>query len=111
MSPKRRLLLAILIASGGVIALAWVGWQLSNSRSYQLFGELVTRVETPDSVVALTFDDGPGLIYTDSVLSILAAEDVRATFFVVGAALAQHAEVARRIVDAGHEIVNIPLAL
>ncbi|MCY1078608.1 hypothetical protein [Archangium lansingense] len=34
-------------------------WQLSRSWTYQLFGELYPRVETPEKVVALTFDDGP----------------------------------------------------
>ena len=37
------------------------------SRTHQLVGELITRVETSDSVVALTFDDGPVHAYTDYV--------------------------------------------
>src|SRR5687767_114462 len=34
-------------------------WQLSRARTFQLFGELVTHVETAEPAVALTFDDGP----------------------------------------------------
>jgi chitin deacetylase len=97
---------AILLACAGAVGLAWAGWRLSKSRTHQLFGDLVTRVETADSLVALTLDDGPNLEYTDSVLAILADSNVRATFFVVGAALARHLDLGRRIVDAGHELGN-----
>ncbi len=95
-----------IVGSIAVMALVWGGWKLSKSRSHQLFGELVTRVETLDSVVALTFDDGPVPGYTDSVLALLADSNVSATFFVVGAALAEHADLARRILRAGHELGN-----
>lgn len=88
------------------IALAWASLKLSNSRRYQLFGELVTRVPTADSVVALTFDDGPVLSYTDSVLRVLADSNVRATFFTVGASLQEHPDIAARIERAGHELGN-----
>ncbi|HSJ65507.1 MAG TPA: polysaccharide deacetylase family protein [Gemmatimonadaceae bacterium] len=88
------------------VAVAWTGWQLSKSRRYQLFGDLVTRVETADSVVALTFDDGPVPRYTDSVLAILADSGVRATFFTIGAALRDHPDIAVRIARAGHELGN-----
>jgi peptidoglycan/xylan/chitin deacetylase (PgdA/CDA1 family) len=84
----------------------WAGWNLSGSRKYQTFGELVTRVETADSVVALTFDDGPVAHYTDSVLAMLADSNVRATFFTVGAALRDHPDLAIRITRAGHELGN-----
>ena len=39
--------------------------------------------EEGQRTVALTFDDGPGT-WTDDVLAVLAREDVKATFFVVG---------------------------
>jgi hypothetical protein len=49
---------------------------------------LVARVDTPDSVVALTFDDGPVPALTDSLVAVLRARGVRATFFVTGRELA-----------------------
>jgi len=107
MSRRSRTILVTSVASLlALMALTWAGWQLSKSRSYQLFGELVTRVETADSVVALTFDDGPVPGYTDSVLSVLADRKVSATFFVVGAGLAKYPELARRITAGGHELGN-----
>jgi peptidoglycan/xylan/chitin deacetylase (PgdA/CDA1 family) len=95
-----------LLGSIGTLGVAWAAWALSKSRTCQLFGELVTRVETTDSVVAVTFDDGPAPAYTDSVLTVLADSNVRATFFVVGSGLERHADLGRRIVAAGHELGN-----
>lgn len=95
----------------GILALMCVvgitaAWRLHKSRTTQLFGELVTRVATTDSVVALTFDDGPGHPYTDSVLRLLRAEQVPATFFVVGEAVARYPELTKRILEEGHELGN-----
>ncbi|MGI9182506.1 MAG: polysaccharide deacetylase family protein [Longimicrobiaceae bacterium] len=91
------------------LALPLVGlpsWRLSNARSLQLLGEIVPRVETGDSLVALTFDDGPLPDATARVLQLLAAEEARATFFLIGSSIEQHPEAARAIADAGHEIGN-----
>ncbi len=57
-----------------------------------------------DREVVLTFDDGPVPQYTDSVLRTLAAECVKATFFMVGRQAALYPEAARRVHDAGHTI-------
>lgn len=53
--------------------------------------------------VYLTFDDGPG-IYTDEILAILAAYDVKATFFVNGKENAEAKESLKRIVEEGHSL-------
>ncbi|WP_412069517.1 polysaccharide deacetylase family protein [Rubrivirga sp. IMCC43871] len=82
------------------------GWRLSKSRHYQLFGGLVTRVETDQRVVALTFDDGPTPAGTDTVLPLLDSLGVRATFFVTGREMAAHPDEGRRLVDAGHALGN-----
>jgi peptidoglycan-N-acetylglucosamine deacetylase len=54
--------------------------------------------------VAVTFDDGPGSDSTPAVLAALDKLDVRATFFVLGAALNAHRELGRAICAAGHEL-------
>ena len=54
--------------------------------------------------VAVTFDDGPGAGSTPAVLAMLDRLNVRATFFVLGAALAAHRELGRAICAAGHEL-------
>lgn len=53
---------------------------------------------------ALTFDDGPHAQGTPAVLEILARERVQATFFLVGEQVRRNPQLAREIVDAGHEI-------
>jgi peptidoglycan/xylan/chitin deacetylase (PgdA/CDA1 family) len=106
MKPRVRVAATLGLVLFTAIAVVWAGWKLSKSRRYQIFGELVTRVETADSVVALTFDDGPVPRYTDAVLEVLADSNVRATFFTIGAALRGHPDIAARIVRAGHELGN-----
>jgi peptidoglycan/xylan/chitin deacetylase (PgdA/CDA1 family) len=56
--------------------------------------------------VALTFDDGPWPGQTQRVLEILAAENVKATFFMVGVRLRIAPDLARRVVAEGHLVGN-----
>jgi peptidoglycan/xylan/chitin deacetylase (PgdA/CDA1 family) len=84
----------------------WGLHALSDARCFQVAGTLVARVETADSVMALTFDDGPTPAYTDQVLDLLRDRDVRATFYVTGSETEQNLDTARRIVEAGHELGN-----
>jgi chitin deacetylase len=99
-------LLAIGLSLLGLLAGAAVLWQTGKSRSFQFFGVIVPRVETSQKVVALTFDDGPTPDKTDEILRILREENVKATFFVTGAELAQYPEGGRKIVADGHELGN-----
>lgn len=95
------------VALAVAIAIAGAGlYQLTKSRSFQLAGKLVYRVETEERVVALTFDDGPTPEYTDTVLQALEAHDAVATFYLVGAAAEEHPELVSAIIDAGHEVGN-----
>jgi peptidoglycan-N-acetylglucosamine deacetylase len=55
--------------------------------------------------VALTFDDGPGP-WTDEVLQVLARENVKASFFVIGGLAARNSEQVLRIHAAGHAVEN-----
>ncbi|MFO8059532.1 MAG: polysaccharide deacetylase family protein, partial [Bacillota bacterium] len=54
--------------------------------------------------VAITFDDGPHPQWTAQILNILRDREVRATFFVVGRHVDRYPEVARRILEEGHEV-------
>jgi chitin deacetylase len=98
----RALLLVLALLAGAAVA----AWKIADSRSFQLFGTIVDRVETDDRVVALTFDDGPVPGASDSILAILAREGVRATFFFTGAELAASPGLGARFVRAGHELGN-----
>lgn len=91
--------MAVVITGAGL-------YPLTKSRSFQLVGDLVRRVETEERVVAITFDDGPTPEYTGRVLQELEAHDAAATFYLVGAAIEDHPELLAEIVDAGHEVGN-----
>jgi peptidoglycan/xylan/chitin deacetylase (PgdA/CDA1 family) len=54
--------------------------------------------------VALTFDDGPDPAGTPAVLETLADLGWRATFFMLGSQVHRYPEIARLVVDAGHEV-------
>jgi peptidoglycan/xylan/chitin deacetylase (PgdA/CDA1 family) len=57
-----------------------------------------------DHEVVLTFDDGPLSPYTEQVLDALAAECVKATFFVVGEMAREAPALVRRAYSEGHSI-------
>ncbi|MBV9468399.1 MAG: polysaccharide deacetylase family protein [Abitibacteriaceae bacterium] len=63
-------------------------------------------VRPGEKVFALTFDDGPWPEYTREVLRILAANNIKATFFMVGHEVRARPDVARAVRDAGHAIGN-----
>jgi peptidoglycan/xylan/chitin deacetylase (PgdA/CDA1 family) len=57
-----------------------------------------------DHEVVLTFDDGPWLPTTPRVLTALADQCVRATFFLIGKPASEHPDLVRRIAAEGHTI-------
>jgi peptidoglycan-N-acetylglucosamine deacetylase len=98
-----KLLLGLIVA---IVTVVVVGFQVSKSRTFQFFGELVPRVNTQQKFVALTFDDGPIPGSTEEILSILNEGGIKATFFVTGTELEQHPEQGKKLVAAGHELGN-----
>ena len=96
----------LLIAFVLLLGVLFGFWELSNSRTYQFFGEIVPRVETNRKIVALTFDDGPTPAHTDEILRVLEEENVKATFFLIGGELEKNLAEGKKIVAAGHEIGN-----
>ena len=57
-----------------------------------------------DKEVVLTFDDGPIPPHSNAALDILAAQCVKATFFLVGEMAREFPSVVRRIHEEGHTI-------
>jgi peptidoglycan/xylan/chitin deacetylase (PgdA/CDA1 family) len=68
-----------------------------------------------DHEVVLTFDDGPLPPHSNQVLDILAAQCVKATFFIIGRMARSFPEGVRKVRDAGHSIgthsQNHPLSM
>lgn len=101
---KRVRQLAFVLLLGSFLTLGFI-----NRYVYRGFGMQVDMIRqgNPElSYVAITFDDGPDPMYTPAILDILAEHNVKATFFMVGRHVEQNPEIARRIVDEGHDIGN-----
>ncbi len=56
--------------------------------------------------VYLTFDDGPSKDITPQILDVLKANDVKATFFVLGARVDLYPDILKREYEEGHYIAN-----
>ena len=99
----------ILIISGAVILLAFAAWGAIYHSFYavrsQIFGATDWCGNSNDNSVALTFDDGPSP-ETENLLDVLKAENVQATFFLIGKNVEKYPETVRRIVRENHEIGN-----
>ncbi|KHF40166.1 polysaccharide deacetylase family protein [Halalkalibacter okhensis] len=101
----KKIIVTLILSVFAFAAILYSINEISKSRSFQFFGELIVDVETDEKVVALTFDDGPG-IYTDQILSILKEEEVKGTFFLTGSEIEQFSDEAINIAQDGHEIGN-----
>ncbi|MCX6260788.1 MAG: polysaccharide deacetylase family protein [Bacteroidia bacterium] len=72
----------------------------------EIFGPVIYRLNYPDKVIALTFDDGPNSEYTEQVLDILEMEGIKGTFFLIGKNVEVYPQIAREIVEQGHSVGN-----
>jgi peptidoglycan-N-acetylglucosamine deacetylase len=66
---------------------------------------VIARGPGHPAAVALTFDDGPSL-WTMDIAAALESHGCRATFFLLGAAVQAHPEIAAALAGAGHELGN-----
>ncbi len=73
---------------------------------FNLLGTIQYKQTLPlkDHEVVLTFDDGPIPPYTNSILDTLAANCVKATYFLVGEMAQARPYLVRRIYNEGHTI-------
>ena len=61
---------------------------------------------TNDKVISLTFDDWASDKTVTAVLDILDEYDLKATFFLIGSGVERNPNLARAILDAGHEVAS-----
>jgi peptidoglycan/xylan/chitin deacetylase (PgdA/CDA1 family) len=76
------------------------------SPTSQLYGRTICRLPAATGAVALTFDDGPNLRSTESLLDVLGRYAARATFFVIGAFAEREPGLVRELADRGHCLGN-----
>ena len=100
------MLAAIIIASIATLPIVYLLNKLARTPRFQIIGELINHVNTPEKVVALTYDDGPSLCHTNQLLNLLERLQVKATFFVVGQKIEENPEIVRQLVSKGHELGN-----
>ena len=92
---------ALVIAAAAGLTLTYAAL----SSGSQLFGHTIIAGNDPNEA-ALTYDDGPNDIATDTLLEVLARYNARATFFMIGSFVRQRPEIVRRVHAAGHLIGN-----
>ncbi len=85
---------------------AYAAYEVLEAPGNQLFGGTLVAGASATREVALTFDDGPNPPYTNRILDVLRREHVRATFFLVGRAVAAYPQTVRRIVADGNAVGN-----
>jgi peptidoglycan/xylan/chitin deacetylase (PgdA/CDA1 family) len=73
---------------------------------HRFFKQYTWKIPTTDSVIYLSFDDGPDPEVTPYVLQILETYQAKATFFCVGENLRRYPEVAADVRAKGHQIGN-----
>ncbi|MFB7723386.1 polysaccharide deacetylase family protein [Nocardia sp. NPDC056100] len=102
---RRKLFLGSALGAVVLLLTAAGLYVLMNSRTYQVAGRIVPRVDTDQPVVALTLDDGP-TERTPQLLKALADAGIPATFYLIGSELAAHPDQGAAIARAGNEIGN-----
>jgi peptidoglycan-N-acetylglucosamine deacetylase len=100
---KRKTIFILLVTA---LVTSFATWRISKARCFQLVGDLTCRVETKEKIVALTFDDGPTEIGVGAVLAELEPRGIKATFFLIGKHMEANPGLAKRLVEAGHEVGN-----
>jgi peptidoglycan-N-acetylglucosamine deacetylase len=104
--PLKRRLKILGLAALFLIVLAVFLQRISTYSRWQIFGDLIYRVDTTQPIFALTFDDGPHPIFTPQILDLLAAHRAKATFFVLGMHAKKYPQILTRILAEGHELAN-----
>ena len=94
----------IILGTGSLLTGAGVYYATYAVRS-QWLGPSDWRGRTDTSAVALTFDDGPSQD-TERILEVLAANKLSATFFMLGRQVELFPQIARRVIEEGHEVGN-----
>jgi len=97
-----RLTIAVAIAlSASACVPAWVVNSIAAGNPGCLYS-----VPRADRTVALTLDDGPDSTTTPELMKILAANDARATFFLISGNVPGNDTLIARLIREGHEIGN-----
>ena len=99
--------ITVLTISAGIITGVWLG-RGAEAEIEDVSAEAkeipIYFVETDEKKLAISFDAAWGCEHTQQILDILAAHDIKATFFLTNIWLEEYPDMAKTIADAGHEI-------
>lgn len=93
------------LSAGALSVTSGAAYYATCSVRSQWLGESVWHGREDTSSVALTFDDGPA-DDTAAILDMLAEQNLKATFFMVGRQVERYPQLARRVAQEGHEVGN-----
>lgn len=79
------------------------GYYFTKQGVYDPSVKVKPEVDPKKPMVALTFDDGPG-IYTDRLLECLKKNNAKATFFMVGSSVPNYKATIKKMVSMGCEL-------
>jgi len=102
MKTKKNLIVLMFIF---ILLLGYGLFYISQLRDFQFFGGLTPRVHTNQKVIALTFDDAPS-DFSNQIVDILEAKQIKATFYLIGQNIQNDPESAKYIAAKGHELGN-----
>ncbi len=71
-----------------------------------IYPKAIWKINTPEKIIHLTFDDGPVPGLTEWVLDTLKEFNAKATFFCVGANIIKYPDIFKRIINEGHRVAN-----
>ena len=104
MKMKSKIILSLSLLC--LVVLAGAAFCIFLDEAVMLRKGTIYRVNSSDKLVALTFDDGPSPVWTPKILDELKTAGIKATFFMLGDHVEKYPDVARRVVNEGHEIGN-----
>jgi peptidoglycan-N-acetylglucosamine deacetylase len=103
---KKVLLISITVLLSFVLMTAILHFRYNKPPHRALFLTPLCHLSTNEKIVALTFDDGPSLWRTPPLLDLLDKHQVKATFFMTGAAMERNFHIVEQVVERGHLIAN-----
>mgnify|MGYP001553329063 CR=1 FL=1 len=98
----------MIILPAAAVGISLVGGAVHGAyhRNSWVFGPVLGELPTDGKQISLTFDDGPNPDATPRILDTLARQNVKATFFILGAHAERWPDLVHRVVAEGHQIGN-----
>ena len=100
------IIVTILIIALALFIVGYCAYHIFMWPRSKFFGFYPYGIKTDKKIIALSFDDGPTPPDTKNLMEILAKNDVKATFFLVGKNLEKYPQLAKELFAAGHTLGN-----